>query len=209
MLNSVLGIKIGMTQFFNKEGKVVPATAINVGNWFVIQIKTEDVDGYNALQLGLPRLKNRKKSFSADWLKRRKKNFIFLREIAVDKDVVGKFKIGQEIKPTDIALEEGTKISVFGKSKGLGFQGVVRRWNFAGGPKSHGSTFHRKPGSIGNLCKEGSVVKGKKMPGHMGAKRITVQGLKIAKWDKNLSVLFVKGATPGKKNTLLCISKQG
>ncbi len=103
---------------------------------------------------------------------------------------------------------EGDKIDVSGVSRGLGFQGVVKRWNFAGGPKSHGSHFHRRPGSVGNCVKPGRVVKGKKLPGHTGARRVTVRGLRVLRVDPERNLLIVKGSTPGPRGSILRIGKR-
>ena len=126
----------------------------------------------------------------------------------LDDDSVENFSVGHLVRLDQTSFEEGSYVDVAGKSRGLGFQGVVKRWNFSGGPKTHGSTFHRKPGSIGNICSQGKVVKGKKMPGQCGNKRVMVKRLRVVRLNKDDGYLFIKGAVPGKKNSLLII-KQG
>jgi large subunit ribosomal protein L3 len=207
MLNTILGKKIGMTQFFDQNGIVVPVTVVNVACWYVTQIKCVKRDGYSALQLGLLKQRYVEKNFSSQWLQKKNIYFSYLREVFVEE---GKeCEVGKKISFDDISLQEGEVVQVAGKSKGLGFQGVVKRWNFKGGPCTHGSTFHRVPGSIGHLTREGKVIKGKKLPGRCGNKKVTVKGLKIIKLDKDTGCIFIKGALPGKKNTIFSIKKQG
>lgn len=209
MLVSVFGKKIGMTQIFTKEGKVVPVTAINIGSWFVTQIKTQDKDGYNALQLGLLKNKYNQDSLNGNWLKNKKEFCSVFKEVNVDNNDVSGFKVGQKIGLDKSVFSENDKVKVTGKGKGKGFQGVIKRWGFAGGPGGHGSNFHRAPGSIGNICSQGKVVKGKKLPGQDGNRTVSVKNLQIIKLDKDNNVLFVKGAVPGKKESLVRITKQG
>jgi len=209
MLSSILGKKVGMTQLFNQKGEVVPVTVIDIANWVVTQKKNEQKDGYTALQVGLLKKKYCGQPFDLNWCKNKKKYFVCLREIKVDDDSLQNIKTGQEIKVEDLDLQAESLVKVTGKSIGLGFQGVVKRWGFGGGPASHGSTFHRKPGAVGNMRTQGEVVKGKKLPGQCGSKRITIKGLKVVSLDKDSGHLFIKGAVPGKKDSLLFISKQG
>ncbi len=210
MLRSILGHKVGMTQLFDERRQVIPVTVIDCRNLFVTQVKTVEKDGYSAIQIG--RLKKRfiGGAFNPAWLKKTDNFFEHLREVRFsDEAALDSFTIGKELSFDQLAMKDGEKVAVAGTSRGLGFQGVVKRWNFAGGPKSHGSNFHRTPGSIGNMCSQGKVVKGKKLPGHTGARRVTVQGLTVARIDAESGCLFVKGAVPGKKNSLLEIHKQG
>lgn len=206
MLSKLLGTKIGMTQIFDENRNAVPVTVIDMGGWFVTQVKSEGTDGYVALQLGLPRKRYRGKPFSFEWLQAKDKFFAHLNEVTVQEDG---YKVGQRILLKDFAVAEKDFVDVAGQSRGLGFQGVMKRWGFAGGPGGHGSTFHRAPGSIGNMCSQGNVIKGKKLPGHCGCRRVTVKGLQVARIDAEKNCLFVRGAVPGKKNTLLFIRKQG
>lgn len=212
MLHSIFGRKIGMTQIFDENKRVVPVTVIDTLAWYVTQVKTPDVDGYAAVQIGLPRKKYRDVAFSSDWLKAKSRYFEIVREIACDdtdaslRDI---YTLGKKITLQDVSFAQGGALTVVGTSSGKGFQGVVKRWNFGGGPATHGSTFHRAPGAIGSLRTQGEVIKGKRLPGHMGNRRLTVKGLKLVHMDKEAAYLFVQGAVPGKKNSLVLIRKQG
>ncbi len=205
MLNQALGTKIGMTQLFDKNGEVVPVTVIDVNNWFVTQIKTSAKDGYDALQIGLLRKRFRTGSFSAEWLKDKKTYFLNTKEVRPE--ALADYQVCQAIDLSKISFIEGEKVSVTGTAKGLGFQGVVKRWGFAGGPKTHGSKFHRIPGTSGHLRRQGEVIKGKKFPGHAGTQQVTVKGLEIVRLDRQNGYIFVKGAVPGKKDSLVGINK--
>lgn len=207
MLNSVIGTKVGMTQLFDEKGNVVPVTVVDVNHLFVTQIKSVEKEGYNSLQLGLTRDRYKAAEFSPLWLKAKNDHFLKLKEVPLD--AATSFTVGQALTLENVALATGDYIAVTGVSKGLGFQGVVKRWGFAGGPKTHGSTFHRKPGSSGHLRRQGEIIKGKRFPGHTGADQLTVRGLKIVRIDKETGHLFIKGAIPGKKNSFVAIKKQG
>ena len=210
MLRSILGHKVGMTQLFNEERQVIAVTVIDCRNWYITQLKSGETDGYVALQLGRLKKRFHGSPFNPGWLKKKAYFFEHVREVALsEEEALASYKLGQEISFEQFGLEQGSKVAVSGQSRGLGFQGVVKRHNFAGGPKSHGSNFHRTPGSIGNMCSQGKVLKGKKLPGHTGARRVTMQGLTIARIDAANGCLFVKGAVPGKKNSLLEIHTQG
>jgi large subunit ribosomal protein L3 len=208
MLGGILGKKLGMSQIFDADGRVVPVTIIDIGTWYVTQVKTEEKDGYCSLQVGLPRKRYQGIVFSDEWLKHKSDFFLHIKEISSIKPGHS-FVVGQKITLGDVTLQEGEIVVVTGQSRGLGFQGVVRRWGFAGGPAAHGSKFHRRPGSSGCLRTQGEIIKGKRFPGHMGAARVTVEGLSVAKIDNNLGCLFIKGALPGKKNSLVMVKKQG
>lgn len=209
MLKRLLGTKVGMTQVFDENRNVIPVTVIDVGDWFVIQVKTTENDGYAALQLGLLRKRYKGKSFSGEWLKAKEKFFGHIKEVHVDGQEATKFAVGQKLSVKDSSIAEQDSVNVAGISRGLGFQGVVKRWGFSGGPGGHGSTFHRIPGSVGNMCSQGNVIKGKKLPGHCGCSRTTVKNLVVVKVDSAANYLFIKGAVPGKRDALLFISKQG
>jgi large subunit ribosomal protein L3 len=209
MLSSILGKKIGMAQTFSQNGEVTPVTVIDIANWFVTQIKTPEKDGYAAVVLGLPRNKYAEQPFAQNWCRNKKKYFLHLQEIKIDESELEKIKVGKEIKLEDMDLAQEDLVKVTGNSKGLGFQGVMRRWGFGGGPSGHGSNFHRKPGAISHICSQGKVIKGKKLPGQTGNRRVAVKGLKIVDLNKENGCLFVKGAVPGKKDSLVIISKQG
>ncbi|MCK4651332.1 50S ribosomal protein L3 [Candidatus Babeliales bacterium] len=207
MLSRIFGKKMGMTQIFIQDGKVIPVTVIDIANLFVTQIKTMQKDGYSALQLGLLRNRYNKLPFDINWCKNKKKYFLHLKELKINEDELEKVKIGHKITLENVDIEKEVIVKVTSNSKGLGFQGVVKRWGFSGGPSSHGSNFHRIPGSIGTICSQGKVYKGKKMPGQCGSKQITIKGLKIIELDKKGGYLYVNGAVPGKKNSLVVISK--
>ena len=204
MLQGFLGKKIGMTQIFREDGKVVPVTVIQAGPCVVTQVKTMETDGYEAVQLGFGDVKRRNKP-QAGHLKNSKLSR-YLREVTTD-DTNG-FTIGQSIG-VDI-FEAGEKVDVIGTSKGRGFAGVMKRWNFGGGPRTHGQSDRaRAPGSIGGGTTPGKVYKGMKMGGHMGNRRITVKGLEIIEIDTERNLLMVKGGIPGAPNSLIQIRRFG
>lgn len=206
MLQRLLGTKVGMTQLFDAERNVVPVTVINVANLIVLQIKTQENDGYTAVQLGRPRKRYLGEQFSAEWLKNKNKYFLHVREVHADPKAMPDIAIGQMISFEHIGLKDNDRISCTGISRGLGFQGVMRRHGFSGGPKSHGSNFHRAPGSSGNMRRQGEVLKNKRFPGHMGAEQVTVHGLTLVHIDRERGHIFVKGSVPGKKDTLISIA---
>src|SRR4030042_1520690 len=201
MIEGLICRKVGMTQLFQDDGEVV-VTAIEAGPCFVIQVKTEAKDGYNAVQLGFGEAKLLN-SPEKGHLKEIGQ-FKHLREFSVDD--VNSVQAGQKI---DVDMfKPGDLLDVTGISKGKGFAGVVKRHHFAGGPKTHGqSDRHRAPGSIGATTSPGRVWKGLRMAGHMGGERVTVRGLKVIKADPERNLLLVKGAIPGNKNGLLMIRK--
>lgn len=195
----ILGKKLGMSQIFDKESNVIPVTVIEAGPCFVTQIKSQDKDNYQAIQIGYERLKDKK-------IKKSQKNkpYRYLREFFAEGEQ--QYKTGNKIT-VDIFKEEDT-VKISGISKGKGFQGVVKRHGFSGGPASHGHRHVlRTPGSIGSMFPQ-RVVKGKKMPGHAGAERVTTTGLKIVKVDPENSLLVVKGAIPGPNGGLIEIKSQ-
>lgn len=201
----VMGKKIGMTQVFTEQGKALPATVINVEPNVVVQIKTVENDGYNALQLGYEKIKESKASQPAKghFAKAGVSPRRFLSEYKVAKP--NHYQVGQEIGVG--IFKDVSEVTVRGRSKGKGFQGVVKRWNFSGGPASHGSRFKRRPGSIGSIAGTGRVFKGKKMPGRTGNRRVSISGLKVLKVDEGRNLLVVKGSVPGPKGNLLEIIK--
>ena len=203
MLQGFLGKKIGMTQIFREDGRVVPVTVIEAGPCVVTQVKTLESDGYEAVQLGFGDVKRRNKP-QAGHLKNSKLSR-YLREVSTDD--TSEFEVGQTIG-VDI-FEAGEKIDVVGKSKGRGFAGVMKRWNFGGGPRTHGQSDRaRAPGSIGGGTTPGKVYKGLKMAGHMGNRRITVKGLEIVEIDFERNLLLVKGGIPGATNSLVQIRRK-
>ena len=204
MLQGFLGKKIGMTQIFREDGRVVPVTVIQAGPCVVTQVKTKETDGYEAVQLGFGDVKRRNKPESGHLKNSRLSQY--LREVATDD--TNEFEVGQTIG-VDI-FEAGEKVDVIGTSKGRGFAGVMKRWNFGGGPRTHGQSDRaRAPGSIGGGTTPGKVYKGLKMGGHMGNRRITVKGLEIIEIDTERNLLLVKGGIPGATNSLVQIRRAG
>ena len=204
MLQGFLGTKIGMTQTFREDGRVVPVTVIQAGPCVVTQVKTKETDGYEAVQLGFGDVKRRNKPESGHLKSSRLSRY--LREVATDD--TSEFEVGQAIG-VDI-FEAGEKVDVIGTSKGRGFAGVMKRWNFGGGPRTHGQSDRaRAPGSIGGGTTPGKVYKGLKMGGHMGNRRITVKGLEIIEIDTERNLLLVKGGIPGATNSLVQIRRAG
>jgi large subunit ribosomal protein L3 len=205
-MEGIIGKKIGMTRIFDSKGEVVPVTVIEAGPCPVIQIKTKEKEGYNAVQLGFG--EKRKTLFTKPVLGHFSKAKLepkrSLKEVKYKEGE--KLETGQEIK-VDI-FKVGEKVDVIGISKGLGFQGGVRRYHFRGGPKSHGqSDRERAPGSIGGSSFPSRVWKGQKMAGRMGNEKKTVKNLEVMEVDVEKNILLVKGAVPGKKNSILAIKK--
>lgn len=197
--------KIGMTQVFVGD-QAVGATILETKPCTVIRILTEETDGYDALQLGYDEVAESKvtRPLAGQFKKAGVAPHRHLLEIRVAD--VSKHNVGDVIGIE--FFSEGDKIDVSGVSRGLGFQGVVKRWKFAGGPASHGSHFHRRPGSVGACVRPGRVIKGRKLPGHMGARRVTVRRLRILRVDAERNLLVVKGATPGTSGTMLEVGKR-
>ncbi|MGB2982900.1 MAG: 50S ribosomal protein L3 [Candidatus Bipolaricaulia bacterium] len=205
MARGLLAQKIGMTQVF-VDDRAVGATIIEAKPCTVVRILTEEADGYAALQLGYSEVAESKvtRPQAGQYKKAGVPAHRRLFELRVDNPE--EHSVGDVLGVEFFA--EGDKVSVSGVSRGLGFQGVVKRWNFAGGPASHGSHFHRRPGSVGACVKPGRVMKGKKLPGHMGARRVTVKGLQVLRVDPERNLLILKGATPGTRGTILEVGKR-
>lgn len=203
MKKGLIGKKIGMTQIFNEEGKVIPVTVIEVGPCVVSQVKTEETDGYNSIQLGFGAIKESKvnKPERGHFTKANIAPARYLREFRVDS--IEDVKVGDELK-ADIFMA-GDKIDIQGTSKGKGFQGVIKRHGQHRGPMGHGSMYHRRPGSMGSTSTPGRVFKGKKLPGHMGAETVTIQNLEVIKVDLDKNIILVKGSVPGAKGSILKI----
>lgn len=204
MREMILGKKIGMTQIFDAEGKLIPVTVVEAGPCIVVQQKDTENDGYQAVKVGYGGIKekNANKPHKGQFAKAGITPLRYLREIKVDD--LSKYPLGHEIK-ADV-FRPGDMVDVTGVSKGKGTQGVIKRHNFSRGPMAHGSRHHRKPGSIGALGPN-RVFKGKKLPGHMGRDKITVQGLEIVKVDAEKNLLLIKGSVPGARKTLITIKK--
>ncbi len=204
MVAGIIGRKLGMTQLFKEDGKMEAVTAVEAGPCVVIQVKTSDKDGYNAVQLGFGTAK-KIKAAELGHLKGLGE-FRFLREFRVDDKETA--KVGDKL---DVSLfKVGDIVDVTGVTKSKGYAGVVKRHGFHGGPKTHGqSDRHRHPGAIGSTTYPGRVWKGLRMSGHMGGANITIRGLEVRLADVERNVLLVKGALPGNNKGLLLITKSG
>lgn len=200
---TLLGKKIGMTQVFDEQNRLVPVTVIEAGPCPVTQVKSDETDGYNAIQIGFRPQKEHRLSKAA--LGHFKKAGVApvseLREFRTAADTG--LNLGDVL--TVERFKAGQKIDVIGTSKGRGFQGVVKRYGFAGGPASHGSMFHRRGGSYGMCQWPGHVIKGKKMPGHMGDVQRTVQNLQVVKVIADKNLILVKGSIPGSRGSLVTV----
>jgi large subunit ribosomal protein L3 len=203
-ITGIWGRKIGMTQVFVND-KVVPVTAIDIADWRVTYIKTQERDGYNAIQVGLVKDRYKDKEYDKEWIKKPSVYYSFIREISLNaaaKDVV----VGGPINFSE-QVELGQLVDVSGVTMGKSFAGVVKRWRFAGPPASHGSTMGNRPGSIGNLVKSGYVAKGKKLPGHMGCDNRMMRNLEVVMVKAETKTLLVKGSIPGKSGNLVFVRR--
>lgn len=203
MAKGILGRKIGMTQIFTEEGKLIPVTVVQATPNVVLQVKTNETDGYEAIQVGFEnkreKLANKPEMGHVAKAETAPKRFV--REF---RNVnVAEYQVGQEIKVDTFA--EGEVVDVTGKTKGKGFQGVIKRHGQSRGPMGHGSMYHRRPGSMGPTSTPGRVFKGKKLPGHMGVETVTIQNLEVVKVDLDKNVILVKGSVPGAKGAVLKI----
>ena len=203
-MKGILGKKLGMTQIFTEEGIVVPVTVVEAGPNVVTQVKTVEKDGYNAIQVGFEDAKEKSLNkpqkghlAAANVLKKHLKEFRV--------DAGEEFTVGQEIKADLFAA--GEKIDVTGTSKGKGFQGPIKRHGQSRGPESHGSRYHRRPGSMGACSFPGRVFKNKKLAGHMGSVKVTVQNLEVVRVDADKNLILVKGAIPGPKGSMVTIKE--
>ncbi len=203
MKKAILGTKIGMTQIFGEGGKVIPVTAILAGPCTVIQKKTVETDGYDAVQVGYGDIKEKlvNKPLKGHFAKANTANKKYLREFRLED--TESLNVGDEIK-VDV-FEAGEKVDVSGISKGHGFAGPMKRWNLHRGPMSHGSHSQRVSGSMGMCSFPGRVFKGKKLPGHFGVDKVTIQNLEVVKVDAEQNLILVKGAVPGVKGGLITI----
>ena len=203
-MKGILGKKLGMTQIFTEAGNVVPVTVVEAGPVVVTQIKTTEKEGYNAVQVGFVDAKEKSLNkpqkghlAAANVLKKHLKEFRM--------DSVEEFSVGQEIKADIFAA--GEVIDVTGTSKGKGFQGPIKRHGQSRGPESHGSSYHRRPGSMGAGSFPGRVFKNKKLAGHMGSVTVTVQNLEVVRVDAEKNLILVKGAIPGAKGSIVTIKE--
>lgn len=204
-MTGLIGKKIGMTQFYNANGNVVPVTLIQTGPCVVVQKKESAKDGYNALQVGFGRKKSQRvnKPEQGHMAKAGKGAFEVLKEFRLDD--VSQYEVGQEIKAGDL-FKAGDRVDVSGTSKGHGFTGVIKRWSFGGFPGSHGThEYFRHGGSIGNRSFPGRVRKGKKMAGHWGNEQISVQNLEVVDIQPEADMILIKGAVPGSRQGIVVV----
>lgn len=194
----MLGKKAGMTQLFDEHGLVIPVTVIDCGPVTVIQNKTEAVEGYQAVKVGYGKTKKNNKPANGQFEKINVEPMRVLKEFKN----TAEYETGQTLK-VDEMFEAGDRVDIAGTSKGKGFQGAIKRHGFSRGPMAHGSKYHRGVGSMGSSATPSRVQKGKKLPGQMGNKRITVQNLEVVQVDGERNILVVKGAVPGPKGGLL------
>lgn len=205
MKKAIIAKKIGMTQIFAENGTLIPVTVLQAGPCVVAQKKTIENDGYEALQLGFGEIKDKKVTspmkghFAKAGVEAKK----VLKEFKFEN--ISEYEVGSEISVS--IFENGDKVDVSGISKGKGFQGAIKRHNQHRGPMSHGSKYHRGVGSLSSATTPGRVKKGKKMPGHMGAEKVTIQNLEIVRVDADKNLLLIKGAVPGNKGSVLMIKE--
>ena len=205
MKKAILTTKVGMTQIFNEDGVLTPVTVLQAGPCVVTQVKTVDNDGYSAVQVGFGDIREKlvNKPMKGHFAKAGVAPKRFVREFKLED--AESYTVGQEIKADVFAA--GDKIDATAKSKGKGFQGAIKRHGQSRGPMTHGSKYHRHAGSNGSATTPGRVFKGKKMAGHMGAVRITVQNLEVVRVDAEQNLILVKGAVPGPKKSLVTIKE--
>lgn len=205
MLKAIIGTKVGMTQVFKEDGTLLPVTVVKAGPCVVVQKKTVEGEGYNALQLGFGeiRVKLVNKPKAGHFKKAGVEPMRYLREFRTDD--VAEYEVGQELKVDVFA--EGDKVDATGISKGRGFKGVIARHGQHRVPMTHGSRYHRRPGSMGACSYPGKVFKGKKLPGHTGVERVTIQNLEVVMVNAEKDMLLIKGAIPGANGQLVTIKK--
>ena len=205
MKKAILTTKVGMTQIFNEDGVLTPVTVLQAGPCVVTQVKTVENDGYAAIQVGFGEIREKlvNKPMKGHFAKAGVAPKRFVREFRLED--AESYVVGQEIKADMFAV--GDKIDATAKSKGKGYQGAIKRHGQSRGPMTHGSKYHRHAGSNGSATTPGRVFKGKKMPGHMGAKRITIQNLEVVRVDAENNLILVKGSVPGPKKSLVTIKE--
>ncbi|MBR2476938.1 MAG: 50S ribosomal protein L3 [Clostridia bacterium] len=203
MQKAILGRKIGMTQVFTEDGVVIPVTVIAAGPVSVVQKKTVENDGYEAIQVGFENAKDKHttKPLKGHFAKAGVALKKVLREFRLED--CASYNVGDEITAEIFAA--GDKVDVTGTSKGKGFAGSIKRWGSHRGPMTHGSGYHRRPGSLGACSTPSRVMKNKKLPGHMGVERVTIQNLDVVRVDTEKNLILVKGAVPGAKGGLLIV----
>jgi len=207
MPKGLLGRKFGMSSLFSPEGEQVPVTVLQVGPCVVTQVKTRDTDGYDALQVGFLEKQSSSrtsKALQGHFKKVGSMGYGFVGEFTVEDP--SEYALGQALTIEDM-FRVGDLVDVAGISKGKGFAGVIKRWGFSGGRKTHGSMFHRAPGSVGASATPSKVIKGRKLPGHCGDRRVTVRNLEVVDIRAEQHILIVKGAVPGSKLGLVEVRK--
>lgn len=207
MPKGTLGRKLGMTQLFTESGRAVPVTVIQAGPVHVVQKKGLETDGYAAVQLGFgEKSRNVNKPLRGHYAKAQVAPAVALREFRVDdSDIMESLQVGDELR-VEALFAEGDYVDVIGTTKGKGFTGVIKRYNFSRGPMSRGSKYHRRVGSLG-ATDPARVFKGRKMPGRMGGERRTVQGLRVFRVDAERNLLLVEGSVPGPKGSLVVVKE--
>lgn len=203
MINAIYGTKLGMTQIFSEDDQAVPVTVIQAAPNTICQIKTAETDGYDAVQLGFGTIseKHVNKPMAGHFAKQGVEPVRHLREVRVED--ASEYNVGDTVTVANFA--EVGKVDVTGVSKGKGFAGVMRRYNFRGGPGGHGAHFHRAPGSVGMCATPSRVLKGLRLPGHMGVDTVTIKNLEVVRVDEEMNLILVKGAVPGGKNATVRI----
>ena len=202
-MKGILGRKVGMTQVFTKEGKLIPVTVIETEPNVVMQVKTASKNGYNAIQLGVFE-KKEKQATRPEMGNAKKANTTPKRYLKEIRDVESTYNIGDTISASVFSV--GEIVDVTGTTKGKGFQGVIKRHNQSRGPMTHGSHYHRRPGSLGTMLPK-RVLKGKKLAGHMGSVKVTVQNLEVVRVDADKNFILVKGAIPGAKGSVVTLKE--
>ena len=205
MKKAILATKVGMTQIFNEDGMLIPVTVLQAGPCVVTQVKTDENDGYTAVQVGFGDIREKlvNKPETGHFAKAGVAVKRFVKEFRFEN--AAEYEVGQEIKADIFA--DGDHIDATAVSKGKGFQGAIKRHGQSRGPMAHGSKYHRHAGSNGSATTPGRVFKGKHMPGHMGAVRVTVQNLEVVSVDAEKNLILVKGAVPGPKKSLVMLKE--
>ncbi|MCL1798017.1 MAG: 50S ribosomal protein L3 [Eggerthellaceae bacterium] len=201
MINTIYGKKLGMTQVFSDGDRVQPVTVVLAEPNTICQVKTTETDGYEAVQLGFGTIKEKKlnQPMAGHFKKQGVEPTRYLREVRVD--AASEYAVGDEVTVANLA--EAKKVDVTGTSKGKGFAGVMKRYNFGGGPGGHGSHFHRAPGSVGQCATPSRIFKGLKLPGHMGVDTVTTKNLEVVRIDEEQNLILIKGSVPGGKNAVV------
>ena len=205
-MSGLIGQKIGMTRIFDDEGRAVPVTVVQAGPCPVVRLRTEETDGYSAVQLGFGR-KKESRSSKAELGHAASVGLDYAPRVLREFRTAGDAEVEEGSELTVEIFDVGDRVKIVGTSKGRGFQGVVKRYGFAGRPASHGHPMSRTPGSMGPGTDPSRVIKGKRLPGQMGAKRQTIRNLEVVKVDPERNLLFLKGGVPGARNSYLFISK--